>query len=106
MSSSSATATASRSPSPATPETSDCSSYNPVAIQNGFELSPWYHSPHPEKPASNGIAWDHDGAPHIAVEKGEEQPMLQFDDLIEEHAYDEYVSGYILIGITPNDIFP
>jgi len=101
MSSSSATATASRSPSPATPETSDCSS---IAIQNGFELSPWYHSLHPEK---SDIAWDHDGAPHIAVEKGEEQPMLQFDDLIEEHAYDEYVSSpNILIGIAPNDIFP
>jgi hypothetical protein len=103
MSSSSATATASRSPSPATPESSDCSSHKPVA---SFELSSWYHSLHPEKPVPNDTAWDNDGAPFIAVEKTEEQPMLQFDDLIDEHAYDEYVSAISLSVSRSMRLFP
>ncbi|KAF7968918.1 hypothetical protein HWV62_28852 [Athelia sp. TMB] len=81
MSSSSATATASRSPSPATPESSD-SALNPITIQNE-DFSAWYRGLQSNQalPIDN---WD-DGA---VVAKDEEHPMLEFDDLIDEHAYD------------------
>lgn len=87
MSSSSATATASRSPSPATPESSD-SALNPVAIQSDdYELSSWYHELHSNNTLPIDNLWN-DGS---VVAKDEEHPMLEFDDLIDEHAYDKYV---------------
>lgn len=78
MSSSSATATTSRSPSPATPDSSD-SPHNPISVQNN-DVDLWYdHGPSP-----NDNNWEKDG-----YMKDEEQPILQFDDLIQEHAYEE-----------------
>ena len=76
------TATASRSPSPLTPEPSDSLEVN---IQSDFDLSSsWYHS-------TKMPPWASDPSVYSASHKPEEDHMLRLDDLIEQHAYDEYV---------------
>ncbi|KIK92137.1 hypothetical protein PAXRUDRAFT_34656 [Paxillus rubicundulus Ve08.2h10] len=79
----------SRSSSPETletPETSDgpCN----VAIHNDRERPPWYHALHLGKNVSVVGAPDGD-APLVTLQKPEVERMLQLDDLIEEHAYDD-----------------
>lgn len=87
MSSSSATATTSRSPSPHTPEASDCA--EPIAIQSDFDLtSGWYHNMDPIRPVQH---WDMDTSYYTPSHKTEEDVMLRLDELLEQHAYDEYV---------------
>jgi hypothetical protein len=85
--SSPATATGSRSPSPLTPESSD--SLDPV-LHNDLELSSWCHSLSPAKSLSPQSCWD----PTLCFDAGkpEDDEMLRLDDLIEQHAYDEYSS--------------
>ena len=83
MSSSSATAATSRSPSPTTPDSSD-GPPNPINIQNNdADLSSWCNQ---DGPSPNDNNWEKDGNTYM---KNEEPPMLQFDDLIQKHAYDE-----------------
>ena len=87
MSSSWATAAGSRSPSPLTPEPSD--SLEPVAIQSDLDLaSSWYLSMHPTK--SSLPPWESDPSLYLTPHKSEENQILCLDELIEQHAYDEY----------------
>jgi hypothetical protein len=80
----------SRSSSPETPETPETSD-GPcnVAIHNDRELPSWYHALHLGKNVSVVGAPDGD-VPLVTLQKPEVERMLQLDDLIEEHAYDEY----------------
>ncbi|KAF9227355.1 hypothetical protein BS17DRAFT_747806 [Gyrodon lividus] len=86
MSTTTAATMDSRSSSPETPETSD-GPHN-VAIHNDRELPTWYHASRPGKNISVIGAWDGD-APFVTLQKPEVERMLQLDDLIEEHAYDD-----------------
>ncbi|EGO00107.1 hypothetical protein SERLA73DRAFT_107088 [Serpula lacrymans var. lacrymans S7.3] len=96
MSSSPTAAMDSRSSSPATPDSPD--GIHPVAIHHDNEFSSWYHSLRPGKSFPELSAWDE--ASHcLAVAKSEEERMLQLDDLIDEHAYDEYDSRPSLSGM-------
>ncbi|KIJ67780.1 hypothetical protein HYDPIDRAFT_107274 [Hydnomerulius pinastri MD-312] len=74
----------SRSSSPETPETSD-GPHN-VVIHN--ELPSWFHALRPGKNISVIGVWDGE-SPLGVLEKPEDERMLQLDDLIEEHAYDD-----------------
>jgi hypothetical protein len=94
MSSSSATATASRSPSPLTPESSD--SLEQVAVHNDFELSSWYHSLRNGKSFTNQAPWDSPLPTYSDPAKTSDEHMLCFNDLIDEHAYDEYAHSQCL----------
>lgn len=95
MSSSSAIATASRSPSPLTPESSD--SLEQVAIHDDLELSSWYHSLRSGKSCSGQAPWDsHHPSPYSDPAKVSDEHMLCFNDLIDEHAYDEYAHSQCL----------
>lgn len=76
----------SRSSSPETPETSDVP--NNVTIHN--ELPSWYHP----LPISKNIGvWDGD-----PCQKPDNERMLQLDDIIQEHAYDEYAYPCTLLS--------
>lgn len=83
-SSSSATATGSRSASPATPEAFD--SLDPIAIHN--DLDSWYLSSMQPPKSSQ---WDINSPEFMVPRKTEDDQMLHLDELIEQHAYDEYV---------------
>ncbi|TFK44341.1 hypothetical protein BDQ12DRAFT_593514 [Crucibulum laeve] len=86
MSSSSTTATGSRSPSPLTPEASD--SLDPVAIQCDDDISSWYSM----NPAKGPHAQWIDQSLYMPSHKSEDDQMLRLDELLEQHAYDEYAS--------------
>jgi hypothetical protein len=91
MSASSTTATGSRSPSPLTPEASD--SLEPIAIQSDLDLSsPWYRSMHSHPTKMPVLPWPSDPSVYTTPHKSEEEQMLRLEELIERHAYDEYVS--------------
>lgn len=77
----------SRSSSPKTPETSDV--HHNVTIHN--ELPSWYRPLPIAKDASPiGVC---DGDP---FQKPDDERMLQLDDIIQEHAYDEYAAYHVL----------
>jgi len=78
----------SRSSSPATPENSDVS--HPVAIHHCHDLSTWYQSIRPKKAISDIGVWESEAVRSV-MNKPDSERMLQLDDLIDEHAYDEYV---------------
>ncbi|KAF9241585.1 hypothetical protein BU15DRAFT_87168 [Melanogaster broomeanus] len=84
MSSTTSVTMDSRSSSPETPETSD----GPHIVAIHHELPPWYHALRPGKNMSVTAAWDGD-TPLLPLQKPEEERMLQLDDLIQEHAYDD-----------------
>lgn len=88
MSTTTVTTIDSRPSSPATPENSDGS--HPVAIHHGHDLSSWYQSICPKKTISEIGFWESE-AIHSLMSKPDNERMLQLDDLIDEHAYDEYV---------------
>lgn len=86
--SSSSVAAGSRSSSPATPESSDC--LDSIPINSGIvDINLWYY------PAKSMLGHyppcDPDSAPSLNPPLKTEQQMLRLNDLIEEHAYDEYV---------------
>ncbi len=89
-SSSSATAYGSRSPSPHTPESS-ADSFD--IAQQDIDIASWY-TPEHDKSAYLQFAWNPESLFHPA--KSEDDAMLQLDDLIESHAYDEYVGLVVL----------
>jgi hypothetical protein len=88
MSTTTVTTMDSRSPSPATPENSDGS--HPVAIHHGHDLSAWYQSIRPRKTISEAGLWESEAIRSV-MGKPDNVRMLQLDDLIDEHAYEEYV---------------
>lgn len=71
---------ASRSPSPHTPSPGPV---DQVAVQTDFDRPSWYNTS-PEEPS-----W-------TSSLKSEDTNMLQLDDLIEQHAYEESVVLYAL----------
>ncbi|KAK0455038.1 hypothetical protein EV421DRAFT_1760988 [Armillaria borealis] len=83
-SSSSTTQNGSRSPSPHTPDSSD--SLEHVA-HHDLGLSSWYNTEH-DKSAYLQSLWETDPMFH-SQPKCEDDNMLQLDDLIESHAYDD-----------------
>ncbi|KAK0225863.1 hypothetical protein IW262DRAFT_1358260 [Armillaria fumosa] len=83
-SSSSTTQNGSRSPSPHTPDSSD--SLEHVA-HHDLGLSSWYNTEH-DKSAYLQSLWETDPMFH-GQPKCEDDNMLQLDDLIESHAYDD-----------------
>jgi len=86
--SSPATANTSRSPSPVTPEPSDA--LESVAVRSDFDHSnSWYM--HQLKSADSQSLWDIDTSDFISQTKTDDHQMLRLDDLIEQHAYEEYV---------------
>ncbi|XP_006460767.1 hypothetical protein AGABI2DRAFT_220937 [Agaricus bisporus var. bisporus H97] len=90
MSSSSATAADSRSPSPHTPDPSDSS--QPVVVQADIDAAaswfiPMHHSQSKQPPWGSASAVF---PPH----KLEDDQILRIDDLLEQHAFDEYASSY------------
>lgn len=96
MSSTSTAAPESRSPSPLTPEPTD--SLDPVTIQSEVDFnSSWYISMHPAK--SSVPSWVSDPSVYTTPHKSEDEQMLRLDDLIEQHAYDEYARGRSLSPI-------
>lgn len=95
MSAPSTIATDSRSPSPLTPEPSD--NLEQVAIQSELDqASSWYHAMH--SPKSSIPQWGVDATMYTSIHKSEEESMLRLDDLIEQHAYEEYVSSWASIS--------
>jgi hypothetical protein len=82
------TADTPRSSSPATPEPSDAP--GPVAVRSDFDNSKSWHM-HQLKSADVQSLWDIDTTDFIPSEKTEDHQMLRLDDLIETHAYEEYV---------------
>ncbi|KNZ80876.1 Protein MGA2 [Termitomyces sp. J132] len=85
-SSSSAATTSSRSPSPLTPEAID--SYDPAAIQT--DLDSWYLSSLQQpKPSGAQFPWEMTTSDFLTPRKSEDGQMLQLDELIEQHAYDD-----------------
>ncbi|OAX37411.1 hypothetical protein K503DRAFT_866903 [Rhizopogon vinicolor AM-OR11-026] len=86
MSATTATTMDSRSSSPATPENSDGS--HPVAIHHGHDLSAWYQSIRPKKTISEIGVWESDAMLSV-MNKPDNERMLQLDDLIDEHAYED-----------------
>lgn len=87
-SSSSAPAPSSRSPSPATPE--PFQSFDPVAIHSDLDL---YNSRYLSDLQVLDVQaqWDISPSESAALRKLEDDQMLHLDELIEQHAYDEYV---------------
>lgn len=85
------TANTSRSPSPVTPEPSD--SLESVAVRGDFDhLNSWYlPTMHQLKSTDSQSLWDIDSTDLIPPTKTEDHQMLHLDDLIEQHAYEEYV---------------
>lgn len=87
-SSSSAATTDSRSPSPSTSEAID--SLDSVAIQN--DLDSWYlASMQQPKPLGVQMPWEVTASTFLTPRKSEDDHMLRLDELIEQHAYDEFV---------------
>ena len=79
----------SRSSSPETPETSDV----PRNVTIHGELPSWYRPLHSVKDVSAITVWDGD------PQKPDDERMLQLDDILQEHAYDEY--AYPCVFLTP-----
>ena len=79
-----------RSSSPETPETSDVP--HNVTIQG--ELPSWYSSLPISKDVSTAAVWDGD-----PFQKPDDERMLQLDDIIQEHAYDEYASPCVSLSL-------
>lgn len=88
MSTTTATTIDSRSSSPTTPDNSDGS--RPVAIHHAHDLSAWYQSIRPRKTLSEIGVWESETV-HSVMNKPDNEKMLQLDDLINVHAYEEYV---------------
>jgi uncharacterized protein len=81
--SSPATANTSRSSSPVTPEPLES-----VAVRSDFDHTNSWYIPTMHQSVS---LWDIDAADFISPTKTEDHQMLRLDDLIEQHAYEEYV---------------
>lgn len=88
MSTTTVAAMGSRSSSPATPESSD--GHHPVTLHHDHNLSAWYNSIRPRKTFSEIGVWDNESMRSV-MNKPDNERMLQLDDLIDEHAYEEYV---------------
>ncbi|EIW83060.1 hypothetical protein CONPUDRAFT_152105 [Coniophora puteana RWD-64-598 SS2] len=86
MSSSTAATMDSRPSSPATPESSD--GLHPVAIHNDSDLSSWFKSVSPPSNVTDLGLWDTDLS-SFAFSKRSDHQMLQLNDVIDEHAYDD-----------------
>lgn len=81
------TTNTSRSSSPATPEASDA--LEAVAVRSDFNnSSSWYI--HQLRSADVQSVWDIDTTDFISSTKTEDHQMLRLDDVIEQHAYEEY----------------
>ena len=89
-SSSSQAASASRSPSPATPSTPD--SYDNVQVAPFRDLSTWYKTLPVEPISPSTTYWDENSPRYSNMAKEESANILSLDDLIQDYAYDEYVS--------------
>lgn len=86
------TANTSRSPSPLTPEPSD--SVESVVVRTDLDHPNSWYTPmtmHQLKAADSQSLWDIDPTDFITPTKSEDHLMLRLDDLIEQHAYEEYV---------------
>lgn len=79
----------SRSPSPLTPEGTEF--IDPIAIQSDLDLNSWYQSMDPNKPQAS---WLIEPTLYSPSKKLEDDQMLRLDDIIEQHAYDEYVLSF------------
>jgi len=77
-----------------TPEASDYP--GPVSVQSDFDqtFSDWHLPMYPTKAAVP--RWAADQAIYTTPHKVEEEQMLRLDELIEKHAYEEYVVGICL----------
>jgi uncharacterized protein len=85
-SSSSATAPASRSPSPLTPDVSDA--IDPLSVQSDAEhTSSWVIATEISKARQS---WG-ESMFALTQNKSDDEHILRLDDLIEPHAYHEYV---------------
>ncbi|KAG1731495.1 uncharacterized protein EDB91DRAFT_721132 [Suillus paluster] len=99
----------SRSSSPATPESSDGT--HPVVLHHDHDLlSAWYHSIRPRKTISEIGVWDNESL-HSVTNKPDNENMLQLDDLIDEHAYEDSAcsaaeSSPVLPQVTPDCLKP
>src|SRR6266702_4970823 len=92
-SSSSQTASASRSPSPITPSTPDSSDNIQVApFRSTIDLSTWYKTLPAEPISPSTVYWDESSPRFSNMAKEEGVNILSLDDLIQDYAYDEYVS--------------
>ena len=73
-----------------TPEASD--SLEPIGIQSDPDLSStWYRSMHSPPSKMPVLPWTSDPSVYTTPHKSEEEQMLRLEELIERHAYDEYV---------------
>lgn len=86
MSTTTVAAMGSRSSSPATPESSD--GHHPVTLHHDHNLSAWYNSIRPRKTFSEIGVWDNESMRSV-MNKPDNERMLQLDDLIDEHAYED-----------------
>ncbi|KAG0698126.1 hypothetical protein DFH29DRAFT_984006 [Suillus ampliporus] len=86
MSTTTITTMDSRSSSPATPESSD--GHHPVTLHHDHDLSAWYNSIRPRKTISEIGVWDNESM-YSVTNKPDNENMLQLDDLIDEHAYED-----------------
>ncbi|KAG2342479.1 hypothetical protein BDR05DRAFT_983249 [Suillus weaverae] len=98
----------SRSSSPATPESSD--GHHPVTLHHDHNLSAWYSSIRPRKTFSDIGVWDNESMRSV-MNKPDDERMLQLDDLIDEHAYEDSAcsateSSPILPQIIPDCLKP
>ncbi|KAG1746129.1 hypothetical protein EDB19DRAFT_378703 [Suillus lakei] len=108
MSTTAVTAMDSRSSSPATPESSD--GHHPVTLHHDHNLSAWYNSIRPRKTMSEIGAWDNESMRNV-MNKPENERMLQLDDLIDEHAYEDSTcsapeSSPVLPQVVPDCLKP
>ncbi|KAG2037407.1 hypothetical protein BDR03DRAFT_1010671 [Suillus americanus] len=86
MSTTTVTAMDSRSSSPTTPESSD--GHHPVTLHHDHNLSAWYNSIRPRKTFPEIGVWDNEPMRSV-MNKPDTERMLQLDDLIDEHAYED-----------------
>ncbi|KAG2361423.1 hypothetical protein BDR07DRAFT_1409704 [Suillus spraguei] len=108
MSTTAITAMDSRSSSPTTPESSD--GHHPVTLHHDHNLSAWYNSIRPRKTFSEIGIWDNESMRNV-MNKSDNERMLQLDDLIDEHAYEDSAcsapeSSPVLPQVTPDCLKP
>ncbi|KAG1808356.1 hypothetical protein EV424DRAFT_204819 [Suillus variegatus] len=108
MSTTTATAMDSRSSSPTTPESSD--SHHPVTLHHDHNLSAWYNSIRPRKTFSEIGVLDNESMRSV-MNKPDNERMLQLNDLIDEHAYEDSAcsapeSSPVLLQVMPDCLKP
>lgn len=113
MSSSSSQAPSlSRSPSPTTPSTPDSSDNIQVApFRTTIDLSTWYKSLPAEPISPSTVYWDESSPRFSNTAKDDCTNILSLDDLLQDYAYDEYVSllslsSYIHVDLIIHALVP